>query len=166
MIPADAPCRSSKTFCQPLCALRAFWDAKRGTRPMPERRDVLAEEFRPWFGHMVICKVEGDAARLRVTLAGTEVVRYYSRDLTGQYLDIALAAAGLHWVVDSYRECARTQAPQLVFSPPITVQGTARALLRLLLPCGRDGRVDTILSGIYPVNGAVPSCSVLPETHR
>ncbi|HYG87545.1 MAG TPA: PAS domain-containing protein [Azospirillum sp.] len=135
-----------------LAALQALWDERRGERPMPERRDFLAEEFRPWFGHICIVRVEEPAARFRVTLAGLEVVRYYGRDLTGRYLDDEMPVEGFGWVVESYRTCARTGTPQYVTLPTASFNGTTRALNRVMLPCGRDGTVNTIIVGIYPVD--------------
>jgi len=128
---------------------------------MPERRDFIAEEFRPWFGHLVICKVEGEAERFLVTLAGTEVVRYYGRDLTRKYLDVEMASDDLRWVADSYRQCARSKTPQLLYSPRFTFHGTTKALLRLLLPCGVDERVNTVISGVYAVDNTT-TCACLP----
>ena len=133
-----------------LSALRALWDEKRNGRSLPERRDFLAEEFHPWFGHICMVRVEEPAARFRVTLAGLEVVRYYGRDLTGRYLDDEMAVEGFGWVVESYRVCARAAAPRYVTVPALAFNGTAMPLARLMLPCGRDGAVDTIIVGIYP----------------
>ena len=135
-----------------LTALRALWDEKRGGRALPERRDFLAEEFRPWFGHLCIVRVEEPAARFRVTLAGMEVVRYYGRDLTGRCLDDEMSTEGFGWVVDSYRDCARTAAPRCATVPALSYSGTVMPLVRMMLPCGRDGRVDTIIVGIYPAS--------------
>lgn len=134
-----------------LTALRALWEEKRSGRPLPERRDFLAEEFLPWFGHICMVRVEEPAARFRVTLAGLEVVRYYGRDLTGRYLDDEMAGERFGWVVESYRGCARAAAPRYVTVPARGFNGTAMPLARLMLPCGRDSAVDTIIVGIYPV---------------
>ena len=133
-----------------LAALRALWNEKRGGRALPERRDFKAEEFRPWFGHICMVRVEEPAARFRVTLAGLEIVRYYGRDLTGRYLDEEMASEGFEWLVQSYRDCARTAAPRLVKVPALGFHGTAMALSRLMLPCGADGAVEHIIVGIYP----------------
>ncbi|WP_431858880.1 PAS domain-containing protein [Azospirillum sp.] len=133
-----------------LSALRALWEERRGDRALPERRDFLAEEFRPWFGHLCIVRVEEPAARFRVTLAGLEVVRYYGRDLTGRCLDDEMSVEGFGWVVESYRECVRRAAPYCASVPALAFNGTAMALNRLMLPCGRDCRVDTVIVGIYP----------------
>lgn len=133
-----------------LGALRVFWDGKRGHRPLPERRDFLAEEFRPWFGHLCIVRLEEPAARFRVTLAGMEVVRYYGRDLTGRCLDDEMVSDGYGWLVDTYRECARKAAPHTLHLPPLSFSGTTMPLDRLMLPCGHEARVDTIIVGLYP----------------
>ncbi|PWC55883.1 PAS domain-containing protein [Azospirillum sp. TSO22-1] len=133
-----------------LSALRALWEERRRDRALPERRDFLAEEFRPWFGHLCIVRVEEPAARFRVTLAGLEVVRYYGRDLTGRCLDDEMSVEGFGWVVESYRECARQAAPYSANVPALAFNGTTMALNRLMLPCGRDRQVDTIIVGIYP----------------
>ena len=133
-----------------LTALQALWDAKRGERAMPERRDFLAEEFRPWFGHICIVRVEEPGARFRVTLAGLEIVRYYGRDLTGRCLDDEMSPEGFDWIVQSYRTCALSGRPQCGETAAMSYNGTTMSLARLMLPCGRDGRVDTIVVGIYP----------------
>ena len=133
-----------------LAALRGLWEGKRGGRALPERRDFLAEDFRPWFGHLCIVKVEEPAARFRVTLAGVEVVRYYGRDLTGRCLDEVMTMEGFGWLVDSYRDCARTATPSYVQVPALSFNGTVMPLARLMLPCGRGDAVDTIIVGIYP----------------
>ncbi|WP_448187943.1 PAS domain-containing protein [Azospirillum sp. sgz301742] len=135
-----------------LAALRALWEEKRSGRALPERRDFLTEEFRPWFGHICMVRVEEPAARFRVTLAGLEVVRYYGRDLTGHYLDDEMAVAGFGWVVESYRACARSAEPRYATVPALSFNGTAMPLARLMLPCGRAGAVDTIIVGIYPAD--------------
>lgn len=135
-----------------LTALRALWEEKRGTRALPERRDFLAEEFRPWFGHLCIVRVEQPTARFRVTLAGLEVVRYYGRDLTGRCLDDEMPVEGFGWLFDSYRDCARAGEPRCASVPAQSFNGTSMSLTRLMLPCGRDGRVDTIIVGIYPAS--------------
>ncbi|HEY0834905.1 MAG TPA: PAS domain-containing protein [Azospirillum sp.] len=140
---------------EPLAALRRFWEGKAAGRPMPVRRDFIAEEFRPWFGHLVIVKVEGEASRFRVTLAGLEVVRYYGRDLTGRVLDDEMGPEGFEWIVATYRECARTARPVYNTTPSQAYNGTVLKLGRILLPCGANGRVDTIVCGIYPAESLV-----------
>lgn len=133
-----------------LAALQALWEEKRGHRALPERRDFMAEEFRPWFGHICMVKVEEPAARFRVTLAGLEVVRYYGRDLTGSYLDNEMSSEGFDWVVETYRECASAAEPRFFKVPPLGYRGTAMPLSRLMLPCGAEGTVSHIIVGIYP----------------
>ena len=78
-----------------LARFLALWNAKRGARRMPARRDFSHEELWPWMGLLNLVAVEGEDARF-VVFSETSA-RVYGREMTGklmsQFDPPALAAA-------------------------------------------------------------------------
>jgi hypothetical protein len=72
-----------------------LWNAKRGGRRMPARRDFSHEELWPWMGLLNLIAVEGEEARF-VVFSETSA-RVYGREMTGktmrQFEPAPLAAA-------------------------------------------------------------------------
>lgn len=133
-----------------LAQLLAFWESRRPSAGLPPRSAFLAEEFRPWMGHIGIVEVEAERPRFRVRLAGVAIVEYDGADFTGKYLDEVVPAHARRTILGPFEVCLREKAPQYdIISQPF--QGaTVRRLHRLLCPCAEDGeRVDRILVGVY-----------------
>jgi len=74
-----------------------LWNAKRGARRMPARRDFSHEDIWPWMGLLNLVAVEGEEARF-VVFSETSA-RVYGREMTGklmrQFEPPALAVAAL-----------------------------------------------------------------------
>lgn len=151
MTPASTPNTASRTTDDRLAAFQALWEERRAGRPLPERRDFQAEDFRPWMGHVCITRLEPETDRYRMTLCGTAAAEYFGVDLTGKLIDDVFPQQRFGWLFDIYRECGRTRRPVTRTTPPFTYEGTYRALRRVLLPCGTGERVDTFLLCIYAV---------------
>ncbi|HEY0832999.1 MAG TPA: PAS domain-containing protein [Azospirillum sp.] len=134
-----------------LAAFQAMWEDRRAGRPLPERRDFHAEDFRPWMGHVCISRLEPETGRYRMTLCGTAAADYFGIDLTGRLIDEVFPQRRFAWLFDMYRECERTRRPVWRTTPPLTYQGTYSALKRVLLPCGTGTVVDTFLLCIHAV---------------
>lgn len=133
-----------------LRALYDYWQARRGGRAMPARRDIDPVDIPLLLPHVVLFDVEPAPIRYRVRLIGTHLTEMLGRDDTGCYLDEAYAPAAY----------ARMEAALL---GPVT-RGTpshSRAPVyfdsrrdyldyeAVHLPLSGDGaRVDMILSGI------------------
>lgn len=134
-----------------LVILEDLWQQRRGDRVLPARRDFVAEDFQPWFGHIRIVRLEGDPPRYRVTLTGTTVVQYDGRELTGTLLDEALPPAAWRRLKPFYEQAVRDRRPvyDRVMAGP-AVQAFKR-VERLILPCGMDGKVDTLVTAVYAV---------------
>jgi len=130
--------------------LLSFWHCRRGSRAMPSRSAIPAEDFKPWMGHIMIIVPEGEPPRFRVRLHGTRLYGYHGQDLTGWYLDEAVAEPALSRIVNPYVAAMRTGRPQHdVISSPFA-GGTVHQLSRLVLPCSEDGHaVDRLIVGIY-----------------
>src|SRR5215467_5972175 len=77
----DEPMRPMATLrdgiqSEMLRRLHDYWDAKRGDRLFPARRDLDPLEFGFALGHVVLVEVTRPPLRFRFRLVGTEVVRY------------------------------------------------------------------------------------------
>ena len=132
-----------------LAGLLAFWESVRDERPLPARREFRAEDFQPWFGHIAIIELHDGPKRLYVRLAGTAINRYDGADFTGRYLEDCVPVEMMDDLLDPYGRCIEARMP--VFCPLDIrkLKGTAGKVDRLLLPCGEDGRVDSLIVGIY-----------------
>lgn len=129
--------------------LEAFWNLRRAGRVMPARRDFVAEEFRPWFGHIRMLAVEHDPLRFKVTLEGTEIRDLAGEDFTGRYLEDVYKAAHRETLLAAYRECVASRAPRLDTLHPGMALQNFTILERLMLPCGDGERVTHLIVALY-----------------
>lgn len=129
--------------------LQALWDARRAGRTMPSRRDFIAEDFRPWFGHIRMLAVEHDPIRLKVTLEGTAIRDLAGEDFTGRYLDDAYRAAHREALLTPYHACVEAREPRLDALLPGMALQNFTAIERLMLPCGEGGRATHLIVAIY-----------------
>ncbi|WP_207459351.1 hypothetical protein [Azospirillum sp. SYSU D00513] len=153
------------TLSGPLVGLYGFWDQSRRSSPMPSYQELMTEGLIRWWGHLCVSERDFLSDRFRVSWVGGDLFQVYEHDLTGRFLDEVLPRLGLKWLLESYEHCVRTGRPSYTLSPgPMVEDGTARdgrpdasgsgasrSLARLLLPCGRNGRVEAILAASYSV---------------
>jgi hypothetical protein len=124
--------------------LRAYWDAKRGTRTMPTRSDIDPLELRKHLGSLVLIDVLPGMTDFRMRLIGSTIVETLGRDSTGKLLS-ELKPADVNWwrfCHDLYSEIAGR-----------AVIARARGNLRMV---GRDFRsFDSVLLPLDAGNGTV-----------
>jgi len=132
-----------------LSELRTFWDSRRAGRAMPSRRDFIAEELRPWFGHIRMLAVEREPLRLRVTLEGTAIRNLAGEDFTGRHLDDAYKAAHREALLAPYYDCVASGAPRFDTLTPGMALQNFKTIERLMLPCGEGEQVTHLMVGIY-----------------
>lgn len=88
-----------------------YWEAKRGGRALPARRDLDPVEFPRLLPVVTLADIEPDPFRVRYRLAGTMVVETAGMEITGRYLD---EIAPPH-ILDDYhaifRRCCEGFAP-------------------------------------------------------
>src|ERR1700736_619243 len=70
-----------------LRAALAYWEGKRGDRPMPQRGDIDPDELRPVLSHLQITEVIDGGSRFRYRLVGTAIVEAFGAEFTGRYVD-------------------------------------------------------------------------------
>jgi len=156
-----------KEMHEKLAQLLAFWESRRPSAGLPPRSAFLAEEFRPWMGHIGIVEVKAGRPRFLVRLVGVAIVDYDGADFTGKYLDEVVPLHARSVILGPLEACLREQAPQYdVISQPFK-RATVRRLHRLLCPCSEDGEtVDRIIIGIYAdLAGRLEKDSIYEEMH-
>ena len=133
-----------------LSALRDFWHDSRRDRALPVWRPCEPEGFQPWFGYLVVLRVEHAPRRYFVKLYGTQVVAYSGRDMTGKYLDVELPESAIERTLAPLDRCVETERPVYDRFVSALPRATGRHLHRLVLPFGPEaGHVDVLLEGVY-----------------
>jgi hypothetical protein len=125
--------------------LVAYWQARRGNRPMPLRADIDPAEMRDLLPNIVMTDIE-DPFRVRYRLVGTKVVDFNRIDFTGRYLDeLRWDSAGRY--TRAYRLTAESGVPMYGLDAwPLAGQMTGRSEI-VMLPLSLDGsRVDRCLA--------------------
>ncbi|HYM02503.1 MAG TPA: PAS domain-containing protein [Stellaceae bacterium] len=64
--------------------IRAYWNNKRGVRPMPARADIDPLELKSHLGDLLLIDVFPDLSDFRFRLLGTNITATYGRDNTGR----------------------------------------------------------------------------------
>jgi N-acetylglutamate synthase-like GNAT family acetyltransferase len=70
-----------------IAGLTRYWEAKRGSRPMPLWSDIDPAEIKPLLPHLLVTRYEHSPFRARFVLVGTWLAQYAGGDFTGRYLD-------------------------------------------------------------------------------
>lgn len=138
---------SQRIAGQPLiAALLDYWEAKRGDRPMPDRRDIDPAELPPkLLPHLLLGETLDGGTRWRYRLVGTEIVRRLGFDPTGRYIDDVLGGSYLAYVERLNAEIYRMRCP--VYSESLFRWDERRHLFtrRLWLPLTRNGADDVAI---------------------
>jgi hypothetical protein len=131
---------------QALRKLEELWRAKRGARPLPKRREFDFRDFKPWIGRIRIIEVLPETPpRFRVTLDGAEIVNTAGVDMTGRFLDVTYGSENLRFLLDGYHKVIATgEAVYETLHPNGRIVNFGE-IIRLLLPCGEDRRVEHII---------------------
>lgn len=129
-----------------LHAVFDYWQAKRGTRPMPARRDIDPFELRSVLPYLMLTDVE-PGPRFRYRLFGTAVVEAFGLDATGRYVDDVMIGRYKEFLLGLYRDILAMKKP--IYST--SIYGTSRDAKmwtqRLMLPLSSDGEaVDMVLA--------------------
>jgi len=70
-----------------IAAVESKWNALRGTRAFPARRDIDPLEFREWLPYLSLVDLVGAPIRVHYRLVGTEVARFAEEDFSNKWLD-------------------------------------------------------------------------------
>lgn len=130
--------------------LKAYWDLKRGARPMPTRAAIDPLDLKTHLGSLILAEILPDGSDIRWRLIGSHVVEAYGRDSTGKLLsDIRddMDPDYRRFLAASYRRVV-DEAVIVRGGGPLTVVGRAwRRFDALSLPLDAgDGTVGMVLT--------------------
>ena len=66
--------------------LKAYWELKRGARPMPTRAMIDPLDLKAHLGWLILAEMLPDGSDMRWRLIGSNIVDAYGRDSTGKRL--------------------------------------------------------------------------------
>jgi hypothetical protein len=69
-----------------IAAVRDKWNAIRGARRFPSRRDIDPLEFKEWLPYLSLVDLHDDPFRVYFRLVGTEVARFTEEDFSNKWL--------------------------------------------------------------------------------
>ena len=121
------------------------WQALRGAREMPSRRDIDPLELKGALGIVMILRYEPDHDDFRFSLFGTEIASSQRADFTNKLAGQLEPKPFAELVVKSYRQVRATHRPFYGrFS--LAQDRELVSYYRLVLPLGEDGsHVDALL---------------------
>ncbi len=125
-----------------------YWNQKRGTRPLPARRDIDPLELGFVLGDITLVDVMHDPLRFRFRLDGTRHVQWYGFDMTGKMLDDYPDPEMRRIIEASYRDVVDSAQPA-VRQRNLVADGRFFHYEALLLPMTVGGaNVDMLLACI------------------
>jgi hypothetical protein len=131
-----------------LQKLYAYWNAVRGTRRLPARRDIDPLEFGYVLGHVILIDVLRDPLRFRVRLHGSEIAMRSSLDLTGRLLDDLPGKDFRSYVIERCRGLVERAEPLRV-EQDRPLDGRLHRYEALWLPLSDDGvTVSMLMCGL------------------
>ena len=133
-----------------LRALHAYWDQRRGGRPIPDRSDIdpiaIGAALLP---HVALVDVIDGGGRFRNRLVGTAIAERWGFETTGCFFDEVMEAGDYSdFIHDLYRDACRHRAP--VYSESLFRWDLGSHMLtrRLYLPMTHGGSdIEIILVG-------------------
>lgn len=152
-----------------LKRLYGYWmDMKNGHEvPLSSSLDPL--QIHPQIlPHIMLLDVEEGGHLFKFRLLGTEVVKSYGEEVTGQYLNSIDLGNSPDNVIENYREVVSTREPIWFEGSYSKACGKKLTAERLVLPLSIDGQIVTrILCGIIFSQDLIsPSDSLLPPIDR
>jgi hypothetical protein len=134
-----------------LAGLRAYWNAKRGGRAMPARRDIVPGEIEDWLHSVILLDVVEDDFRYRIV--GNSLLDSFTSAPAGRLMSEALAPFGPETVaatLATYRRVAKTRTPLRVRGPGAVYRQGLKYFDSILMPLSEDGgTVDMVFGGFF-----------------
>jgi hypothetical protein len=132
----------------------AYWRAKRGSRPMPARRDIDPVEIPKLLPHVQLIEIMPDG-RSRYRLVGTVLVNAFGRDYTREYAGELFAGARGRSIVEHHRAVCIAGQPVFVRSRYVTQKKADLVANRLYLPLSDNDLDVNMILGVLTLNFGV-----------
>ena len=149
-----------------------YWDALRGARPMPSRRDIDPLQIPAgYLPDIMLIEVSHEPRRYRYRLVGTHVVTASGEDRTGRSFEEVSFFKTNTAVMQHFEQVVSTAEPLFSLEPFTNfITGRKYDVDRIMLPLSSDGRlVDMVLvlflfkSGPFARRLAAPQSLRTPE---
>ena len=139
-----AECTSSKVL-----QLLDYWQALRGARAMPARRDIDPTAIWPLLPHIHLSEWYENPDRVRYRVAGTEVVASIGREISGHWLtDFHTDPRDVAETLALYRTVIARRAPVIGRTPGSMQRLGVQSFEWVICPLSEDGDTVTHFIGL------------------
>jgi hypothetical protein len=132
--------------------LRDYLAAKAPTGKLPGRQHIDPTEIPDLLPYLMLLEVVPQATgetRLRIRLAGTQVVEHHGREITGRFLDEVFVGPEAVDIIAKHLEAVATRRPNHRRSA-VAIPGRDHVLYeRMAFPLARDGEHVDMLAVIF-----------------
>ncbi len=135
-----------------LAVLLDYWNAKRGARPMPARKDIRPNELKEHLGWVNLVDVLPGGQDFRYRLIGTLVTEYFLAESTGQTVSQAYARRGSavqSTVLQLFSATARNRKVIYASGAPNTLARGFEAYESLFFPPSDDGETVNVIMNAF-----------------
>ena len=128
--------------------LNAYWDSLRGSRTMPNERDISIEDLKDLWQYCFLISVK--EGKFSYSYLGEQLVEAYGDDFTGKEIAETLLYPHPESLVKTFTEVAKSAAPQIDESEFTNSRGATVKYRSCVLPlAGNDeGSVAFLLGGM------------------
>ncbi|MDH5556034.1 MAG: PAS domain-containing protein [Alphaproteobacteria bacterium] len=147
MLPATLVGASSEVTDARLRRLHEYWNAKRGARPAPTRREIDPVEIPDLLGFVNIFEVQNDPRDYKVRLNGTEVAEMLGQEITGRFCSTVLSGPDATNCKTAFDLCVDRRQPMIVETSLAFCGKPYMAQTVIVLPLSSDGeQIDMIIT--------------------
>jgi hypothetical protein len=131
-------------------ALASHWDRLAAGRPFPEFTELKSEPGTYDPNQFVVWNVEGQGRqrKFRVLYQGENVAKVFNSDWTGETMDQVVPMSLRRFTVQATKECVASGCLIYTIVSTIDANGHRVDCEGLLLPFGRNGSVEQILTSL------------------
>lgn len=130
-----------------LRRLYDYWEAKRGERVAPTRRDINPVEIPDLLGFVNIYEVRDDPRDFKIRLNGSEVAEMLGRDITGKYCSTVISGPDAVRCKAAFNICVDRRSPAIVETSLAFCDKPYITQTMIVLPLSSAGeRVDMIIT--------------------
>ncbi|MDY0883348.1 PAS domain-containing protein [Dongia soli] len=142
--------------CKPrIRGIYQYWDAKRGARLMPARRDIDPIEMKPWLSAIQLIDIFHNPRRMIYRLVGQVDVEFRGFNPTGRTVEECAVGASLQEALANYDIVITQRSFVYDHADYVSASGFLRGQESILLPLSDDGET---------VNMVLTYAEVLPIT--
>jgi hypothetical protein len=147
MLVATIVSASSEIADKRLRRLYDYWNATRGARAAPMRRDINPVEIPDLLGFVNIYEVQAEPRDFKVRLNGSEVAEMLGREITGKYCSTVISGPDAARCKTAFDICVDRCSPAIVETSMAFCDKPYMAQTMIVLPLSSDGeRVDMIIT--------------------